>query len=574
MPWGTTGTTETTDFQAELAERGQKREVRPAVTGWTIVGNPKEGDSFDYYDVRLDTNGRYECSCYSHAYGDVRRRRICGHVRDTIIWRKEHGDTARDGRLEVLAEDRIRQDRKESDTTRYGDAAVEETNHTVRGFDKRPVTRVHTRRRRDPNPIRLDPSDLGDPPLPTQFATFRPHQPPAVRAIIDAYDQGKSVVFLDAPPGSGKTLIAEVVRRLTATNSNHQTLYVCNNKSLQDQFAGDFPYAKVLKGRANYPTHDRPGLWPEVSAADCSKGKINQYPGCQNCPPIRGTDDGGGSWGGGQAVESLEDEMDHCDECHTVNDCDYLNARWTAESAPLSVFNTAYLLTVTNGPQMFRNRDLVICDEADQLESELMRHVEVVIGRHLRNTLNIDLPDEVGKMVSWTYWLKDEVLPKLRQERAKLSSKDRKQRRRKKSLRELTEKIGVILPHLDDDWVVDGYEDARKRQGSQERQTVRFRPVNVKDYAQDWLWQHGKKWLLMSATFISPALTAEELGLKDDQWATVTVKSTFLPERRPVFLDQHVGPVVRKTEETALPKLRAEIADITAQWADPSVSTT
>ncbi len=580
MPWGTTGTTEA-DFAAELAERGQKREVRQLPhNDWEVTGNSKEGDAFEFYYVSLHDQ-RYECSCYSHAYGDVRRRRICGHVRDTIIWRKANGTRRTSTRAGRNEED-------SSTTSEQGDGGSEDD---AEGSTEDRETAEDTRRPALPSRdsehrssiqdgfvfLPNDPS-FGLPPLPSQFATFRDHQLPAVEEILAAYAQGKLVVFLDAPTGSGKTLIAEVVRRLDAGQPGQQTLYVCNNKSLQDQFAGDFPYAKVLKGRKNYSTHDRPELFPEVSAGDCSMTKISQYPGCSSCPSRNGVDDGEGAWGGMQAVEELEDKITHCDECHPTHFsthlnqvCDYVIARDAAANASLAVLNTAYLLAAANGVDMFTGRDLVICDEADQLEGELMRHVEVIIGRHLRDRLNIGLPDQVGEIESWTDWLKKEVVPKVKAERTRLSSRDRKQRKRKKSLGELLNKIAVILPDLNDDWVVDGYEDARKRRGSQQRQTVRFRPVHVRHHAREWLWDHEQKWLLMSATIISAAQMAEDLGLKDDEWTAVTVESSFPPERRPVFLDQHVGPVTRKTEETVRPKLRAEIADIAAHWPDERI---
>src|SRR2546423_12028209 len=93
--------------------------------------------------------------------------------------------------------------------------------------------------------------------LPDWFHTFRDHQINAIEEILDAYRSGASVVVLDAPTGSGKTLIAESVRQLlrngtgdslsgtftggrasTDSGSNghriwsdHRTVYVCSTKS-------------------------------------------------------------------------------------------------------------------------------------------------------------------------------------------------------------------------------------------------------------------------------------------------------------------------------------------------------
>lgn len=349
-------------------------------------------------------------------------------------------------------------------------------------------------------------------------------------------ESGKRVVILDAPTGSGKTLIGEVVRRLMGSR---QCLYVCNNIALQHQFLGDFPYAKLLKGRSNYPTLNHPDDFPEVSAADCNRS--------------------------GNVETGYT-----CDECWATEQCPYLHAREEAELSPLAVLNTAYLLTAANKARMFTDRDLIICDEADQLEGELMRHVEVVVTRGLRNWLKIDLPPEVNNMEVWGEWLMG-VSDKVRDKAVLLSSRDRKERRRKKSLLELVEKIREVVPTLNDDWVVDGYEDARRKRGTTERQTVTFKPVHVREHGVGHLWEHGRQFLLMSATIISPAQLAADLGLKDHEWASVSVPSVFPAHRRPVFLDRHVGPVVKKTEETARPKLVEAIGGIAEEWDDERI---
>lgn len=342
---------------------------------------------------------------------------------------------------------------------------------------------------------------------------------------------GVKAVILDAPTGSGKTLIGETVRRILGSR---QTLYVCNNIALQHQFLGDFPYAKLLKGRSNYPTLNHPDDFPEISAADCNRK--------------------------GNPEEGYE-----CDECWETEMCPYLCAREEAELAPLAVLNTAYFLTAANKARMFRDRGLVILDEADQLEGELMRHVEVVVTRGLRNWLKIDLPSQVGDMEVWGEWLEG-VAEKVREKAGRLSSRDRKDRKRKKSLLELVEKIEEVVPQLGEDWVVDGYEDARRKRGTTERQTVTFKPVHVRDHGVGYLWENGKQFLLMSATIISPAQLAADLGLEDGEWVGVSVPSVFPPHRRPVFLDRNVGPVVKKTEAESRPKLVEAIEGIAEEW--------
>lgn len=102
--------------------------------------------------------------------------------------------------------------------------------------------------------------------LPAWAHTIRPAQQEAVDAIVRRFESGATVVLLDAPTGSGKTLVAELVRRKLGMRA----VYVCSDRGLQDQVLRDFAYAQVIKGRRNYPTANRPDAFPELTADDCT----------------------------------------------------------------------------------------------------------------------------------------------------------------------------------------------------------------------------------------------------------------------------------------------------------------
>src|SRR5678815_1389496 len=105
--------------------------------------------------------------------------------------------------------------------------------------------------------------------LPDWAQTIRPHQATAVEAIARRFKAGAQVVVLDAPTGSGKTLTAELVRRALEVSA----LYLCVDRGLQDQVLRDFPYAKLIKGRRNYPTAnytDRFTSPPFLTCDDCN----------------------------------------------------------------------------------------------------------------------------------------------------------------------------------------------------------------------------------------------------------------------------------------------------------------
>jgi len=101
-------------------------------------------------------------------------------------------------------------------------------------------------------------------PWPAWVTGFRDTQVAAMIQVVEAFNHGADVVMLDAPTGTGKTLLAEMVRR---AGGFRNALYVCNTIGLQDQFLSDFPYAQLIKGRSNYIPLDGP---PDATCADCS----------------------------------------------------------------------------------------------------------------------------------------------------------------------------------------------------------------------------------------------------------------------------------------------------------------
>jgi hypothetical protein len=55
---------------------------------WRVYGVPGLGDSYSLYVVSL-REGRYECTCFTHSYGYVRRARICTHIAAVMLRRRQ-----------------------------------------------------------------------------------------------------------------------------------------------------------------------------------------------------------------------------------------------------------------------------------------------------------------------------------------------------------------------------------------------------------------------------------------------------------------------------------------------------
>ena len=434
-----------------------------------------------------------------------------------------------------------------------------------------------------PNPqaVRVHPKD---PPLPEKFQEYRDSQWNAIMEIEQALEDGYKAIFVSAPTGSGKTLIAESVRRFRGVRG----VYTCTTKVLQGQILREFEYGKLLKGRANYRTADSPDD-PNLSALDCTNERKN-LPACQKCPGWST----GSSWGSSvNMVEPMEAfETYHCSWCHPFAKCPYQIARMEAAQARLAVLNTAYFLAETNyvNGSLFKGREMVLIDEADMLEEELLRFIEVKITAKDRKMLGIGLPEKKSVNESWVDWLVEEVMPAIKDKNFKVDlapdlfgNPDVKEVRKRKKLDQLIRKVKMLIEEEEDpetaeithtlskDWVYTGYEkDYQGNYPPDDAVDVVFKPIHVKDYAQKFLWSNGRSFVLLSATFVSPAMEAQFLGLDDDEWTVVEIPSSFPVLRRPI-IPRMVGNVIAKNMSTATPLLITEIAKIMDEHPDERI---
>jgi len=79
------------------------------------------------------------------------------------------------------------------------------------------------------------------------FPTLRDKQSYVLKDIDAAFTSGYKYIVLEAPTGFGKSPVA-ITTALTLGSS-----YICTStKDLQTQYARDFPFVRVAKGKKNF----------------------------------------------------------------------------------------------------------------------------------------------------------------------------------------------------------------------------------------------------------------------------------------------------------------------------------
>ena len=348
-----------------------------------------------------------------------------------------------------------------------------------------------------------DPAELG-----LSIPSFRERQLETIQAIANS---PKKVTLIEGPPGAGKSAIAVGAARYMGAK---KAVVLTHTLQLQDQYIESIPGLVAVKGRKNFECAIQRGI--TADEAPCT------VCGPRECPEYYGR-------------------------------CQYYNQLRTALSSPLTVLNYAFWFRAAIGG-MFSNLDLLICDEAHLLlggDNPIAQAMEVQLFKPTLRAIGLDLPDYSDTdYQSWRSWARrtmDLLAPDvgLAHDFGKMS---RTEIRRANAIKSTHEKCSR-LSSLDDDWLV-----RRDTLG------VTFGPVWVRDYADDYLFRHARKIVLLSATILSASHFVDGLGLEASDVDFFQLPSTFPAARRPL----HVRPVAKVDKKMGLEDAAALVAAVDA----------
>jgi len=377
------------------------------------------------------------------------------------------------------------------------------------------------------------------------FKAPRSQQVKAIDGILKSFDAGKRFFALEAGTGIGKSAIAVTVSQVVNENEPEEgyepgAIFVTTQKLLQAQYEKDFAVMgmKSIKSASNY------------------KCKYKKYSTCADS----------------QTELRLEEKGTKFWNVCTYN-CNYRHAKQEFLESKLSVTNFPYLLTEANFAGKTKPRQLLIIDEAHNVETELSKFIEVSVSeKFAKQTLKLNFPLITTQHQAYT-WIKDVYWPKLcsyvNHVKTILEKYDKAQDKLKQFV-SLNKQIHMIEGHHQrleyflqvfdkENWVFDVIQS-----NVQSLRKISFKPIDVSQYAEQYLFRLGHKVIFMSATMLDSQKYFEMLGVDRENADSMFLASPFPPKNRPI-LYAPVGRMTSKEIDNSLPKIAEAVRKILAQ---------
>ena len=349
--------------------------------------------------------------------------------------------------------------------------------------------------------------------LDARIDSLRPQQ---LEAIEWAVGRSEPYLFVNAPTGSGKTLLlatygmlASEERKVTdRLGAEQRWSYAVSTKALQDQVAGTFDGLPIIKGRGNFDCLIAEDVFfrtMTAAEAPCA--------GQQWCP------------------HTGKDSEPYAGDAGAP--CGYYAQRAAALESPFRCTNYAQLLTYY---PLRSVSPVLLADEAHNVEGAVCDFYELFLSRRTLGRFGVVLP-ESRDVELWRDWAEDAIegLPRPRKGHAKDGNKP------DFGLITARKHLSTIANLTDDqigNWLLE-FKDTG----------VSWRPIWGRGLVVPAMLSNASQTLFASATLMGPDYIADCLGLPDGSWVYLDLPSTFPPEIRPI----NYAPVVKMNAAAMVP---------------------
>ena len=344
-----------------------------------------------------------------------------------------------------------------------------------------------------------------------------------LKNIDQAFDDGYKFVVCNAPTGSGKSFISKTLANSSKESSDnfkdlitsytafkldqtgsyiHEdeceqeepagTFALTITKALQDQYKDLFSDTTILKGKSNY-----------VSAIDSNIDV---------------------------ELESLIMPKSILEDHRRRHKCPYHNDRRDALINKFTALNYNMFFSL---PNHVKKRQYLVCDEAAELEDQLVKEFSCDINFEMLKRMDILVRPFYSKnnanVIKWINSLLLDISDKIDQLRDVISNSNTNNkkflietRRQFVGLRNLHTKLSLII----DTWNDSEYLFETSKEG------INFMPLKVNNLSNH-LFKYADRVILMSATIIDPTNFCKTLGI--DKFKYVEAESSFDAKKAPIY---------------------------------------
>ena len=400
------------------------------------------------------------------------------------------------------------------------------------------------------------------------FISPRIEQKQIIPLILEELANGTKNIIVESPTGSGKSAISYFIPQISGKPS-----YVLTHlKGLQDQYAEELPIMKVVKGRSNYkcnlnvPANCEDIEVLEKAIEDFKATGVIHSDNCTSdnapCTKVKNF-----NCSFKFSIEELHDS-DSSFSDNSSNFCGYFSDLAVATKSHFFLTNMNYLASAFPTGNLLQ-RDLLIVDEAHNLESALMSHysldftlsdLEMFFGVPTRkeckgdnhkterrnrmleawspksNSLGFpNIPSIKTNTDNRVWSMSAKVFQMYFQNLSKtLSFRIANEKISENDIQEaniLLKKIMLLTEKMNDweNWVWTKNDELNPSR-------IKFKPLSVKTYAEDVIHSAGNQRVFISATIGDADVFRDELGLDSDSTTFIRINySSFPIENRPIY---------------------------------------
>lgn len=380
------------------------------------------------------------------------------------------------------------------------------------------------------------------------YKAIRDQQQEAIEFALTQFANQKKFVIIEAGTGVGKSAIGLTIARYlyNTTHSEKEpgSYFLTTQKILQEQYVDDFGGfsgpMKSIKSSSNYTCN------------------YNKRSSCGESL---------------RALKTAEKSSKFWKAC-TFN-CVYRNAKDSFLNSKEGVTNFPYFLAETQYSGKLTPRQVLVIDEAHNIDNELSKFVEVTLSdKFCQSFLGFAIPTGFTQL-QYVKWVREKYLPTIDSKTKHLEKMMEKYIGLKEKIKSgefssVAKKFEMLDKHAckvrrflelynKDNWVLNQI-PADQRSSRK----IQFKPIDISPYAPEMLYTFGDKVIMMSATILDKDAFCECAGIPVDQAAFISIPSPFPVENRPIIYSG-VGKMNSSSINDTLPRMAMAVKEILKQ---------